>query len=174
MGVCAPSINSSIGRISLYSTALRPTSGDDFYIGKVIWDTTLAQLFVLTSLAAGGTWTPIVDDAPIGYTPTLTNVTGGTTAGQYQQTGKALTLAQQITVGTATAGAAITLSLPAGLTSAPYIQVVDAIGPVLTTVTAIVNASDTKVTVYKTAAGGNWVGADSLVNVRVNGVIFLT
>lgn len=55
--------------------------------------------------------------APTSYTPTLTNVSGGTVTGKWHQVGKKLTLHVDISAGTVTALGAITVSLPAGKTA---------------------------------------------------------
>ena len=67
--------------------------------------------------------------ASTSYTPTTTNVTGGTKAGQYNLVGHWLDFWVQISgTATATAAGSITISLPAGLiaSSAGYVQPVNA------------------------------------------------
>ena len=106
-----------------------------------------------TSLAADRTaWTA--------YTPTLTNITGGTVVGAYKLIGKTLYLRVHVTAGTYTANTVATYSLPAGLTSIGQIQPLAA-----KEVASIVGANATVVNTAVSAAAGN-----SAIN-NVTGVI---
>lgn len=60
MPPCSPFLDDQIGRIGVYTTATRPT-GNDVYVGKVIFDVTLGYLVIATSVTAGvGTWAAVL------------------------------------------------------------------------------------------------------------------
>ena len=61
MGLCSPSIPDAEGRISIYASSVRPTSGDDFYIGKVIFEYDTNKIMLCTSIAGGGTWSELAE-----------------------------------------------------------------------------------------------------------------
>ena len=89
MGLCSPSVADNNGRITIYTSATRPTSGDDFYIGKVIFESDTNKLMLCTSIAAGGTWRELADgDGWTPYTPTVSGFTqgNGTVTGAFRLT----------------------------------------------------------------------------------------
>lgn len=107
----------------------------------------------------GGAWTA--------YTPSTVNISGGTVSGRYMQFGKTIIGRIIITAGTATGAAPVELGLPGGQTVANTMpQQANLTGGVLTAARAIATAST--ISVYKTTGAGNWVAADSLVNLTVS------
>lgn len=110
--------------------------------------------------------------APLTYTATLTNVTGGTTSGRYVRIGKLGFLSIGFSAGTATAAGTVTATLPSGWTTVAVIQAVPAVNSAaVISVTAA--ASSTTVTIRADAAGGNWTLGASLTGVRLNGWLWL-
>lgn len=110
--------------------------------------------------------------APLTYTPTLTNVTGGTTAGRYVRIGKLGFFSVGFSAGTATAAGTVTATLPSGWTTVAVIQAVPAVNSAaVISVTAA--ASSTTVTIRADAAGNNWTLGASLTGVRLNGWLWL-
>lgn len=101
------------------------------------------------------------------YEPVLTNVTAGTADGSYMRIGNKGELHLEISAGTATAGAAVTFTLPPGWTCArvmpaPFLLQV---GGVSTTLTGgRVLAGGTTVTMYASTAGADFVAAASVVS----------
>lgn len=90
MGICSPSPSDSTGRISTYTSTTRPTSGVDFYVGKVIFESDTNKLMICTSISAGGTWREIFDgDGWVSYTPAIAGtgfaVVNGAVAGYYRR-----------------------------------------------------------------------------------------
>lgn len=72
MGICSPFVADNAGRTTLYTSATRPTSGSDFYVGKIIFETDTLKVMLCTSIAAGGTWREITDgDGLTSFTPTI-------------------------------------------------------------------------------------------------------
>lgn len=110
--------------------------------------------------------------APTTYTPTTTNVTGGTVAGRFTKLGKLGLVSVGISAGTATAAGVITVSLPAGWTTAAVLQAVPAINSAAV-ISASAAASGTTITVRADAAGNNWTLGASLTGVRLNGWLYL-
>lgn len=115
-----------------------------------------------------GGWQDVASRANVSpvitWTPTLTNVTGGTVTavGVISPSGR-LEFTMRISAGTATAGGAVTLSLPAGLTHYAIQEVVLAhVGGVV--VNAACVASGTVVTLNATAAGGAFAPGASVVS----------
>ncbi len=89
MGICSQAVADSTGRISIYTSSTRPTSGADFYIGKVIYESDTGKFMTCTSIAGAGTWKEIVDgEGWTSYTPTVAGtgfaVSGGTISGFYR------------------------------------------------------------------------------------------
>lgn len=114
-----------------------------------------------------------VDDiygATTSYTPTTTNVTGGTKTGNYRIDGKWLTFWAQITSGTATAAGTVTISLPAGVTSAGRVQLVNGMKGAAVA-SAYVNSNSTDVTCHVDAAGNNFALGGSVGTYRIDGRI---
>lgn len=107
------------------------------------------------------------------YTPTLTNVTGGTVVGRFVKMGKLGYVLVYLTAGTATAAGTITATLPAGWTSASGAsQVIPAVnGSALASVT--VGSAATTMTIRADASGNNFTLGASLTNIRVNGWVYL-
>lgn len=128
------------------------------------WGSIVKSMLSTSAGELGTSWTT--------FTPTLTNVTGGTASGSYLQVGKTLFFNLNITAGTATAGGTISATFGGGGTSSGLIQLCSAMVGV-SIVTAHVSASDTKVTIYSTTAGGAFTGGASVAQVRCSGVIEL-
>lgn len=106
------------------------------------------------------------------YSPTFTNVSGGTTSSRFTRMGKIGIFSVGFSAGTATALGSITVSLPSGWTTVGVIQVVPARnGNALCS--AAVAASGTTVTVYADAAGASFAAAASLTGIRLNGWLML-
>lgn len=110
--------------------------------------------------------------APTSYTPTLTNVTTGTSAGRYVRMGKLGFFSVGISAGTATAAGTISVSLPSGWTTVSVIQAVPAVNS-NAVCTATVAASGTTVVVRADAAGTNFGLGASVTGVRLNGWLWL-
>ena len=111
--------------------------------------------------------------ASTSYTPTTTNVTGGTKAGQYNLVGHWLDFWVQISgTATATAAGSITISLPAGLiaSSAGYVQPVNAMRGSNVSAAYVLSSADS-VTVFADATGANFTLGQSVVTLRVSGRI---
>jgi hypothetical protein len=162
--------------ITICTSGTRPTG---IATGKVIFETDTNRLYAYD----GSSWRAIGDstNSATSYTPTTTNVSGGTTIGRYKLISEGLLwVSVGFSAGTATAAAAVTLSLPSGVTSASFgAQALSAFntpsGSVARPIPAKVNASASVITLEgKDASGTQWVAADSLVNVRVTGTIALT
>ena len=116
----------------------------------------------------------IVDRATVAtagsWTPTLTNVTGGTVAGSYVRTGNALDFTITITAGTATGAAVITATLPTGFTTlAARNQLVQ--GYTNTLVLAFTTAGAATVTLTASAAGAAFGAGASVVSTITGSVI---
>jgi hypothetical protein len=111
--------------------------------------------------------------APTTYTPTTTNITGGTVTGRFTRMGKLGIISIGISAGTATAAGTVSCSLPSGWTTAGVSQVLPAFnGTALISVNAA--ASSSTVTIRADATGNNWTLGASVVGVRINGWLFLT
>lgn len=106
------------------------------------------------------------------YTPTTTNVTGGTVTGRFRKLGKLGVLHIQFTAGTATAAGVITASLPAGWTTLTLgVQGLNANNGATGIVYAY--ASGTTVTVGSSTAGANFTLGASVASVRVTGWVLI-
>lgn len=109
------------------------------------------------------------------YTPTLTNVTSGTTTGSFRADG---TFRASITAGTATAAGTITISLPSGWTAAagsfatPVVALHNNGGGTFIDVSSRVVASGSTVTVYADGAGASFTLGQSVI-CTVSGVLEL-
>lgn len=110
--------------------------------------------------------------APTSYTPTLTNVTGGTVLGRHWRIGKIGFIDIEITAGTATAVAAITASLPAGWTADATVGSAIAALRNTTTVSARVLPGGTVVNVTQ-ADGTGFPASPALTSLRITGMVFL-
>lgn len=105
-------------------------------------------------LSAGSSWTP-----------TLTNVTGGTVDCSYQRWGKMVYISLEFTAGTVTAAGTVSFTTP-GSASAVRPQGLHAMnGAVLRSARVVT----TSITVAADSAGANFGAGASLVNTRVNG-----
>lgn len=158
-----------LGGVLVCTSTTQPT-GASLYDGLVIWLTDTKSMWVYNAALPGfvpfvGVWT--------NYTPTFTNVTGGTPAGRWQYLG-AKTMAFQAVVGaggTATAGGTIGISLPSGIVSGAFMAQTGVGANSNTMLSWRAVASATKFDVFKDLAATSWTAADSLANVRINGVI---
>lgn len=111
--------------------------------------------------------------APSTYTPTTTNISGGTVSGRYTRMGKFGFIQISVTAGTATAANSISFTVPSGWTNAAYTQIVPARnGNAI--VSAAASASGTTIVVWADAAGNNFGAGASLTGIRVNGWIWLS
>ena len=101
------------------------------------------------------------------YTPTFTNVTGGAGTFAYRRMGKLGFVRGAFSAGTATAAAAIQISLPTGWTGVGYRQTVTSGNDTgaLGVNFGLVQASGTTVVIYGTAARGNWGAGNSIATV---------
>lgn len=99
------------------------------------------------------------------YTPTLTNVTGGSVSASYQQWGKMVHLSIEITAGTATAAGTVGLTMPGGA-SAVRTQGLTAM---LAGAYRSARVTTTNITLAADTAGANFGAGASLANTRING-----
>lgn len=108
--------------------------------------------------------------ATVTYTPTLTNVTGGATTGQYLWNGKWLIVWATITAGTATAAGTVAISLPAGITSNGYLQPCNGMrGSAVAS--AYVSSNSTTITCTADAAGNNFTLGQTVSTYRVSALL---
>lgn len=157
----------SLGGIVPCLSTTRPTGVD----GLEIWETDTKRLLVHD----GTNW--VVVRTPITtYTPTLGNVTGGTPTGTYQVWDKVVHLSVNMVAGTVTANGSITISLPAGLTSAasPSLQVaLGQIGATPALASARIANSSSSISCFADAAGNNWAASAALASFRLQATILL-
>jgi hypothetical protein len=107
------------------------------------------------------------------YTPTLGNVSGGATSGRFVKIGKIGFFRATITAGTATATAAITISLPTGWSAQTAMnQIVDGAN-INSTYAVVLTGSPTVVTVYKDADATLFTATNSVASVRIQGWVEL-
>lgn len=110
------------------------------------------------------------------YTPTTSNVTGGTPTGTYTIIDKVLHLAVNMVAGTATGAGSITIGLPAGLSAAasPSLQVaVGQIGATPALASARIAGGGTTVSCFADVAGNNWGAGAALSTYRLFATIQL-
>ena len=112
--------------------------------------------------------------APTTYTPTTTNVSGGTVTGRFTRMGKLGIISIGISAGTATASGVITVSLPSGWTTIAVGQPLQGTSTAYAVFGAYAGSSGTTITITKDAAGTNWSAGNSLTAVRIMGRLFLT
>lgn len=110
-----------------------------------------------------------IADAWTTYTPTLTNVTGGSGTFAYMIVGKTLFLRGQITAGTATAAGIVSVTLPAGVTLVAFSQPLAAARS-RAQVTALANSAAGTVELSN-ADGTNYAAAAGLSFTRFQGVL---
>jgi hypothetical protein len=106
------------------------------------------------------------------YTPTLTNVTGGSVGGRFVRMGKLGLVSITITAGTATANGNLTATLPAGWTSHRVQPIPALLGNAV--VGAFANSATTTVTLTKDAAGTTFTAGNNVFTYRLMGWIELT
>lgn len=105
------------------------------------------------------------------YTPTLTNVTGGTVSGRFYKIGKLGFVHVFFSAGTATAAGNVTATLPAGWTTL-------AVGAQTLGATSgggaiFASASATTITITSSPAGATWTLGASVAGIRVTGWVML-
>ena len=161
-------IDTNIGAVLCTSTT-RPTGGS-LFTGLSIFETDTKKSYVYD----GATWRFVgVDGAWTTYTPSFTNVSGGTGSGAeyaFQLAGKTLRLRGSVPTSgcTATAAGICSFSLPSGLTPAGNQGVTAIISRTL--FTGLVNQGTSDVEV-STSSGGNFTAGQSLSNLRWSGVV---
>lgn len=106
------------------------------------------------------------------YTPTLTNVTGGTVSGRYYKIGKLGFVHVFLSAGTATAAGNITATLPAGWTAlsvgAQTLGATSGGGMIFA-----YSSASTVITITSNTAGAAWTLGASVAGVRVTGWVML-
>lgn len=105
-------------------------------------------------LSAGSSWTP-----------TLTNVTGGTVSCSYQRWGKMVHVSIEFTAGTATAAGTVGLTMPGG-SSALRTQGLLAMNA---GTLRSARVTTTNITLAADTSGANFGAGASLVSTRING-----
>lgn len=110
--------------------------------------------------------------APATWTPTLTNVTGGTVTGRWVQIGKFLFIAIDLSAGTVTAAGAVTLTLPAGKTADTTLGSALSAVRNATPVSARIAATATAITLVDNA-GASFAAGLSLVPTRITGMVLV-
>lgn len=100
------------------------------------------------------------------YTPTGTNISGGTYDAAYQKIGKLGFLRINITAGTATAAGSIAVTLPTGWSSTSNSGFAAQNGTV-GLCTCFVNSITNTITIYNGTALANWAAAASVANTRI-------
>lgn len=131
--------------------------------------------FVVNGATAMGTIAIGIDNlygAATTYTPTTTNITGGTVSGRFYKLGKIGFVHIIISAGTATAAGNVTATLPAGWTSlAVGAQALGASfgGGIIFAYTS----ASTTVTITSNPAGAAWTLGASVAGTRVTGWVML-
>jgi len=126
-------------------------------------DLTASQ--ALDVLGLNGAWTA--------WTPTFTNVTGGSANAYYKLIGdKTLLFRIRMVTGTATALGTIDVFLPSGFTSQNEVQPVACSNGAVVAY-ARVNISTNRVRMYKNASGADFSAGNTLADMRCNGMIEL-
>lgn len=147
-----------------------PTSTNLGLVTPASTDYVTAGATAMTTLANG------IDGyfgAATTYTPTLTNVTGGTVSGRFYKIGKLGFVHVFFSAGTATGIGNVTASLPAGWTTlAVGVQTLGATGTAAGGLT-FAYASSTTITITATAAGATFAAAASVAGIRVTGWVML-
>lgn len=134
-------------------SSARPSSVE----GRCIYETDTDRMMVYN----GAAWA-VVNEPAQTYTPTLTNVTGGTVSAEYVRVRDKVWVEGNITAGTATAAGVITVSLPSGLAVTSRrdvipVSVILRVGGVFGRVVAgRVQSSGTEITIYASNAAGNF------------------
>lgn len=105
------------------------------------------------------------------YTPTTTNVTGGTVSGRYYKIGKLGFVHVFFSAGTATAIGNVTASLPAGWTTLAVGS--QTLGANSSNALIFAYATTTNITVTASAAGATWGAGASVAGIRVTGWVML-
>lgn len=100
------------------------------------------------------------------YTPTGTNITGGTYDAAYKKIGKIGFLRINITAGTATAAGTIAVSLPSGWSSVANGGFAAQNGTV-GLCNAFLNGTANTITIYNGTATANWALGASVTNTRI-------
>lgn len=112
MGLCTPWVDSSLGSVTVCTSATRPTGGD-LYAGKVIFETDTKRMFVYDgaawrSVAVETAWTaPTLLNSWVNYNGATHQVA------QYRKVGDLVYVRGFIKSGTTTAGTVL-LTLPVG------------------------------------------------------------
>jgi len=169
MAICTPFVADSAGRVTVCTSASRP-SGSDLYVGKYIYETDTQR----TLLYDGSGWV-IMNEPTLTFTPTWASgvtTTGGTNTGSYHRSDGWLDMTASFTLG---AGSAITgnvtLTLPVAAfagtgssfevtylnssASQTYIGVVTSTTTTLTLLATQVEAAAVTVSVYSAALAGS-------------------
>lgn len=104
------------------------------------------------------------------YTPTGTNITGGTYSAAYRRMGKIGMVRVNITAGTATAAGSVAVSLPSGWTPTANGGAC-AMNATSGLFTVLINASTSVLTVYNGTGVANFAAAASLTNTRIGPIV---
>lgn len=152
------------------TSSTRPTG--NLYAGLEIFETNTKRVWIYD----GSAWIIISDQAGATYTPTLTNITGGTASGKYRYlNAKTIHIQAAITAGTwTTAGTVVTVSLPSGIQTDSFMtQVVNwnfntNISP---TGYASGGASTMALSYINPQTAGNIAAGTSMANARIEAVL---
>lgn len=104
------------------------------------------------------------------YTPTLTNITGGTAGGWYKLNGRWLDFFVAVTAGNTSAAGTFGIELPITGTSAGYTQLVNAMKGA-GVVSAYISANSNEVTCTAHVDGSNFTNNENVATYRVQGRI---
>jgi hypothetical protein len=138
---------------------LTVTGGNTLHVtGPVVMDTDVTN--------NGALWT----GAWATYTPTFTNITGGAGAFRWKRIGRIIYLHGAFSAGTATAAAAIQVSLPAGITAVNAAFA----GCQNNNATIGGNVLTTNVRIFKDLAASSWGAGDSIALVHFDAVFEAT